>query len=112
MGKFSILFFFILLLSTVFAQVEYEDIGDSGLIDRDEDLTQAQDYAKEQSHLSQKLDLSIAQNAQFIEVAVHYLEARLEETKSILIVTTIITILAHLGIWWAVYLYLKSRKLI
>lgn len=112
MGKVIFLLFILLLFfQLTFAQEEGVTIP-TGELDTERILEQSQQNILQTSQLSTKIDLIMQKNVENLEVVVAWMDARISELQSALIIITILMALSALGLWWSIFLYLQSKSLI
>lgn len=116
MDKKAIALLLILILPIASAQDEITDLTptDSGLTieEQQQNLVQAQEAIKRHNELMSTIQLTQAQNSESLVQAVNYLDGQMSQYQSTNIIVTILVVLAGLGMWWAVFLHFKARKLI
>ncbi len=108
--KLFIFISLILILSSAFAQEEY--ILEEGELDASDVLEQAQESILQTGNLSEKIDAFMVKNVQNMEQLAGFFNAKIAEQTTAIIIVIVVSNLATLGMAYAIYLFLKSKKLI
>ncbi len=99
----------ILIIPFSFAAEEY--VLGPGEIEAEE-LRQAQESIQQYGTLSEKISAFMVKNVQNLEQVASFFDGKISEQTTTLIIIIVISNLSTLGIAFAIYLFLKSKKLI
>lgn len=113
------LLLFLFLFNLVSAQIEYV-VGDPNEQPNQqitpEGIQEAQEQIRQMRVIANAIDEARAENVANLEAStkfiVEYTDNRLAEMQSTILVITVLTGLCTAGICWAVFLILKSKKLL